>query len=57
MVSGFPLEKLAVDILGPLPVTEKGNKYILVVSDYFTRWVEAYPMPSRGVNCCSKIGR
>ena len=57
MVSGFPLEKLAVDISGPLPVTEKGNKYILVVSDYFTRWVEAYPMPSRGVNCRSKIGR
>ena len=47
VVSGFPLEKLAVDILGPLPVTEKGNKYILVVSDYFTRWVEAYPMPNQ----------
>ena len=47
VVSGFPLEKLAVDILGPLPVTKKGNRYILVVSDYFTRWVEAYPMPNQ----------
>ena len=47
MVSGFPLEKVAVDILGPLPVTEKGNKYIPVVTDYFTRWVEAYPVPNQ----------
>ena len=50
MVSGFPLENVAVDILGPLPVTEKGNKYILVVTDYFTRWVETYPMPNQEVS-------
>jgi len=32
-ISGEPMERLAVNILGPLPVTEKGNKYILVMSD------------------------
>ena len=35
-----------MDILGPLPVSEKGHKYILVISDYFTKWTEAYPMPN-----------
>ena len=33
-----------MDILGPLPETERGNKYILVIGDYFTKWKEAYPM-------------
>jgi len=36
-VVGYPMERIALDLLGPLPVTQHGNKYILVVSDYFTR--------------------
>ncbi len=39
---GYPMERLALDIFGPLPTSKQGNRYILVVSDYFTRWVEAY---------------
>ena len=35
---------MAMDILGPLPETRKGNKYILVIGDYFTKWKEAFPM-------------
>ena len=31
-----------MDILGPLPETEKGNNYILVIGDYFTKWKEAF---------------
>ena len=41
-----PMERVAIDILGPLPETDRGNKYIIVISDYFTRWVEAYPVPN-----------
>eukprot|EP00731_Ephydatia_muelleri_P004061 Em0002g237a len=41
-----PLQRVAMDILGPLPETEKGNKYILVIGDYFTKWKEAYPLPN-----------
>ena len=33
-----------MDIVGPFPRTDKGNAYILVIGDYFTKWVEAYPM-------------
>ena len=41
-----PFDRLAMDILGPLPVTHEGNRYILVFSDYYIRWPEAYTLPS-----------
>ena len=36
------LECIAIDILGPLPETDKGNKYILIVGDYFSKWIEGF---------------
>ena len=38
-----------MDILGPLPVTARGTKYILVIGDYFTKWQEAHAMPNMEV--------
>ena len=45
--AGYPMQIVAVDILGPLPKTKDGNAYVLVASDYFTRWVEAYAIPNQ----------
>ena len=42
----FPLEKIAIDIIGPCPKTSDGNEYIIVLCDYFTKWSEAYPVPN-----------
>jgi len=39
-----PLERVQIDILGPLPLTKSGNKYLLVIVDCFTKWVEAFPV-------------
>jgi hypothetical protein len=41
------MQRVGVDILGPLPPTADGNKYILVFSDYFTKWVEAIPIKNQ----------
>lgn len=41
------MQIIAVDILGPLPQTNSGNKYILVAGDYFSKWVEAYQRPTK----------
>ena len=46
-VVGAPMERIAIDILGPLPETPRKNKFILVVSDYFTKWTESYPLPNQ----------
>ena len=40
----IPFDMIGIDILGPLTTTDDGNKYILVVTDYATRWVEAFPL-------------
>src|SRR6266542_1620548 len=34
-------ERWGVDIVGPLPITREGNRYIVVTMDYFSRWPEA----------------
>jgi hypothetical protein len=44
-VTSRPFERIAFDVVGPLPPTAKNNKYILVVQDYFSKWAEAYPLP------------
>ena len=39
------MERVAIDVVGPLPNTTSGNRFILVAVDYFTRWPEAYATP------------
>ena len=37
---------VAVDILS-VPVSASGNKCLLVVQDYFTKWADAIPLPNQ----------
>ena len=46
-ISGEPMERVAVDICGPLLLTKQGNTYILVISDLFTKWTEAIAIPNQ----------
>ena len=39
-----PFDRLALDIVGPLPKTSRGHRYILVMVDYATRYPEALPL-------------
>ena len=53
--SGFPMERIAIDILGELPLTERGNKYIVVIGDYFTKWTECHAMPNMEASTVARI--
>ena len=39
-----PFSRMAMDMVGPLPRSCSGNKYVLVVCDYATRYPEAIPL-------------
>ena len=42
-----PFKRVAVDLIGPLhPPTDKGNRYILTLVDYATRYPEAEALPN-----------
>ena len=45
-IMSVPFQRIAMDIVGPLPKSRKGNRYILVVCDYATRYPEAVPLRS-----------
>jgi hypothetical protein len=46
-IVGAPMERIAIDLIGPLPESTQGNKHILVIGDYFTKWVEAFALPNQ----------
>ena len=40
-----PMDTLNIDTIGPVPLDQFGNCYILVIIDCFTRFVELYAIP------------
>ncbi|GBC54380.2 uncharacterized protein LOC115178352 [Rhizophagus irregularis DAOM 181602=DAOM 197198] len=52
---GEPFEVIGIDIVGPLNKTGKGNKYIVVAIDYFTKWAEARALKEATANEVTKF--
>nr|GEV44754.1 reverse transcriptase domain-containing protein [Tanacetum cinerariifolium] len=48
------LDIWGIDFMGPFP-SLRGNKYILVVVDYLSKWVEAKTLPTNDVRVVCKI--
>ncbi|UYV84885.1 K02A2.6-like, partial [Cordylochernes scorpioides] len=51
---GAPFERIAIDVVGPFPKSDLGNKYILVIMDYFTKWPVAVPIPDQEASTLSE---
>jgi hypothetical protein len=39
---GVPFEWIAIDVAGPFPRRDQGNRYLLIAMDYFTKWSEVF---------------
>ena len=42
--SGSPFDRIGMDILDTRIRSKSGHNYILVISDYFTKWTDAFPL-------------
>jgi hypothetical protein len=43
-IASHPGEIISLDLVGPLPISNEGNKYLLVIVDTFTKYPEATPI-------------
>ncbi len=37
---------MSFDVIGPPPITEASNRFIVMVIDYYSKWTEAYALPN-----------
>ena len=44
-----------MDILGPFPISSLGNRYLLVVTDCFTKWVEVLPLSNMRTKTIAEV--
>ena len=46
-IQPIPFYMIGVDLIGPLKTTRQGNKYILTIIDYYTKYAEAEALPNQ----------
>jgi hypothetical protein len=44
-----------MDICGPLPKSKNGNEYILVITEYLSRYAEAFSLSNIGSKTIAQI--
>jgi hypothetical protein len=42
-----PFGRIATDIAGPYPESERGKRHLLIATDQFTKWPEVYAIPNQ----------
>ena len=38
-----------------MDISDDGNRYIMIIGDYFANWVEAYAIPNQEVTTVAKV--
>jgi hypothetical protein len=50
-----PWETVAFDLMGPYPRSTRDKRFILVVTDTFSRWIEAFPIPKATIGTIAPL--
>jgi hypothetical protein len=50
-----PFYQIGIDIVGPLPRTQRGKKYIVVAMDYLSKWPEAHAISEANAENVAKF--
>ena len=53
LIAGAPGDCIATDYLGPFPVTDRENRYILLLTDHFSKYVEILALPDMTAEVCA----
>lgn len=48
-------ERIALDIVDPLPLTESGNKFILTLRTHLSKYTQAYLIPNHETLIIAKV--
>ena len=49
-----PMQRVHIDLIGPLPKTSRGNEYVLVAKCAFTMWIETMPLKTKSAQEVTK---
>ncbi|XP_060740159.1 gypsy retrotransposon integrase-like protein 1 [Tachysurus vachellii] len=50
-----PWDTITVDIMGPFPcTTHGGNTHLVIITDYYSKWVEAFPVQKKDFLCVAR---
>ena len=52
---GGPMLRMGMDLQGPFPTSQGGNRYILVIQDYFSKWIEMFAIPDKTAKTVADI--
>jgi len=55
LYAGRPWQVVAVNLVRPMPITPRGNSWILVLTDHFTRWAGALAIPNASVPTVARV--
>ena len=47
--------QIGIDIIGPLPETKSGKKYIVTLIDYFSKWPEAEALTNNNADSVARF--